>query len=69
MITKAREKNYEIILMGCPCHMAHNAARHATKAFEKLVIFNAEELLSITLISILIIPQKEKPSPIVLYFL
>ena len=31
--------------MGCPCHMAHNAARHATKAFEIFVIFNAEELL------------------------
>ena len=45
LITKAREKNDEIILMGCPCHMAHNAARHATKAFEKFVIFNAEELL------------------------
>ena len=31
--------------MGCPCHMAHDTARHATKAFEKFVIFNAEELL------------------------
>ena len=45
MITKAREKNDEIILIGCPCHMAHNTARHATKAFEKFFIFNAEELL------------------------
>ena len=25
--------------------MAHNTARHATKTFEKFVIFNAEELL------------------------
>ena len=40
LITKAREKN-DVILMGCPCHMAHNTARHATKAFEKFVIFNA----------------------------
>ena len=45
LITKAREKNDETILMGCPCHMAHNTARHATMAFEKFVIFNAEELL------------------------
>ena len=45
LITNAREKNDEIILMGCPCHMAHDTARHATKAFEKFVIFNAEELL------------------------
>ena len=45
LITNARQKNDEIILMGCPCHMAHDTARHATKAFEKFVIFNAEELL------------------------
>ena len=45
LITKARERNDEIILMGCPCHMAHNTTYHATKALEKLVIFNAEELL------------------------
>ena len=45
LITKARENNDEIILIGCPCHMAYNTARHATKSFEKFVIFNAEELL------------------------
>ena len=45
LITKARENNDEIILIGCPCHMAHNTARPATKAFEKFVIFNADELL------------------------
>ena len=45
LITKAREKNDEKILMGYPCHMAHNAAHHAAKAFEKFVIFNAEELV------------------------
>ena len=45
LIRNAREKNDEIILMGCPCHMVHDTARHATKAFEKFVIFNAEELL------------------------
>ena len=45
LITKTKEKNDEIILMGCPCYMAHNATHHATKAFEKFVIFNAEESL------------------------
>ena len=45
LITKTRVKNDEMILMGCPCHMAHIAARHAIKTFEKFVIFNAEELL------------------------
>ena len=44
LITKAREKNNEIIIMGCPSHVAHNTIRHATKAFENFVIFNAEEL-------------------------
>ena len=45
LMTKAREKNDKIILMCCPCHMAHNATCHAKKAFGKFVIFNAEELL------------------------
>ena len=30
--------------MGWPCHMAHSTVCHAKKAFEKSVIFNAEEL-------------------------
>ena len=45
LIRNAREKNDEIILMGYPCHMVHDTTRHATKAFEKFVIFNAEEWL------------------------
>ena len=46
LITKAREKNSDIILMGCPCHMAHNTAQHAVKMFEGcLKDFNIEELL------------------------
>ena len=46
LITKAREKNSDIILMGCPCHMAHNTAPHAVKMFEGcLRDFNIEELL------------------------
>ena len=31
--------------MGCSCHVAHNTARHAAKAFEKFLISSAEELL------------------------
>ena len=31
--------------MGCPCHMVHNAAHYATKAFERNINFNSEKLL------------------------
>ena len=31
--------------MGCPCHMVHNAANYETKAFERNINFNSEELL------------------------
>ena len=32
--------------MGCPCHIAHNTARKATKAFVKIVDdFDIEEFL------------------------
>ena len=45
LITKAIEKNNKVILIGCPCHMAHKAAHYATKAFERDINFNSEELL------------------------
>ena len=32
-IVEARKKNEQIILMGCPCHIAHNTARKSTKTF------------------------------------
>ena len=46
VIVEARKKNEHIILMGCPCHIAHNAASKATKAFVKVADnFDVEELL------------------------
>ena len=46
VIVEAREKNGNIILMGCPCHIAHNTASKATKAFVKIVDdFDIKELL------------------------
>ena len=45
LIVKARKMNENIILMGCPCHMAHNTAGKAEKEFEKYVDFNAEQFL------------------------
>ena len=46
VIAEAREKNEHIILTCCPCHIAHNAASKATKAFVKVADnFNVEELL------------------------
>lgn len=46
-MTKTREKNDEVILMGCPYHMAHNAARCATEAFKQNIKFNSEEPLAV----------------------
>ena len=36
VIAEAQKKNKLIILMGCPCHIAHNATSKATKAFVKI---------------------------------
>ena len=33
LIAKVRKWNENIILMGCPCHIAHNTAIKSTKAF------------------------------------
>ena len=46
VIVEARKKNGNIILMGCPCHIAHNTTSKATKAFVKVVDdFDIKELL------------------------
>ena len=46
LIVEARKRNNNIFLMGCPCHIAHNAAKKATTAFEKVVNnFDIEQLL------------------------
>ena len=36
VIVEAQKKNKLIILMVCPCHIAHNATSKATKAFVKV---------------------------------
>ena len=47
LIDEARKKNEHIVLMGCPCHIAHNTARKSTKAlcYHLLEHFDVEELL------------------------
>ena len=47
LIVEATKKNEHIILMGCPCHIAHNTVRKSTKAFcnHLLEHFDVEELL------------------------
>jgi hypothetical protein len=46
IMTRVLAKNDQVYFMGCPCHMAHNAARKATAAFCKaLPGFDVEELL------------------------
>lgn len=44
--TRALGKNTHIYFMGCPCHMAHNAAKHASDAFCRcLPSFDVEDFL------------------------
>ena len=47
LIVEARKKNEHIVLMGCPCHIAHNTARKSIKAFcnHLLEHFDVEKLL------------------------
>ena len=45
LIVEARKQNANIILLGCPCHIAHNTAKHGTTAFEQVLKhFEVEEL-------------------------
>lgn len=46
VIVEARKKNEDIILMGCPCHVAHNTASKATNSFVKVANnFDVEQFL------------------------
>lgn len=45
IVVEGHKKNENIILMGCPCHIAHNTAKKATGAFCWVNNFNIEELL------------------------
>ena len=40
-----KKEEQHIILIGCPCHIAHNAAKKATDAFSKINRFGIEEVL------------------------
>ena len=44
-IARARKKNGNIILMGCPCHIGHSTAKKAMDAFSKINHFSIEKLL------------------------
>ena len=44
VIVEARKKSCNIILMGCPYHIAHKTAKEATDAFSKINRFSIEEL-------------------------
>ena len=37
------KKNPSMYTMGCPCHILHNAATHASKAFTKITGFNPQD--------------------------
>lgn len=46
IMTRVLNENPEVYFMGCPCHMAHNAAKHATDAFCQLLpAFDVEDFL------------------------
>ena len=37
------EKNLEIVISGCPCHILHNASSKAADAFGDVVDFSVED--------------------------
>ena len=47
LIVEIEKKNPDCMLMGCPCHIAHNIASHGTKVFCKALNdnFNVEDFL------------------------
>ena len=49
VIVEAGKKKSNIILMGCPCHITHNATKKAMNAFSEINHISIEELLVFTL--------------------
>ena len=41
--TRAHQKNDEIVIAGCPCHILHNAAGNASDAFASVSQFDFED--------------------------
>lgn len=44
ILTRVKEKNEKCYFMGCPCHLIHNIACHASEAFQKAIDFDIEDL-------------------------
>ena len=42
--TRAKEKNEDIVIAGCPCHILHNASSKAAMAFSEVTGFDVEDL-------------------------
>ena len=45
IMTRVREKNDECYFMGCPCHLIHNIACHASEIFQKTCSLDVEDVL------------------------
>ena len=43
-MTHVQEKNVACYFMGCPCHLVHNIASHASDALHKSTCFDVEDL-------------------------
>ena len=41
--TRAKEKNEDIVIAGCPCHILHNASGKAATAFSEVTGFDVED--------------------------
>ena len=44
IMTLVKEKNISCYFMGCPCHLVHNVACHASESFQKKSGFDIEDL-------------------------
>ena len=44
IMTHVQQKNAACYFMGCPCHLVHNIAGHASEALQKSTAFDVEDL-------------------------
>ena len=44
IMTHVQQKNAACYFMGCPCHLVHNIAGHASEALQKSTGFDVEDL-------------------------
>ena len=60
IVSRFKEKNGNILITGCPCHVAHITAKHANDSFSNVVRFNAENFVLIFFIgSIKVLKERE----------